>query len=66
MTQDFIDDACDALAQGGQAFLIVVLGEDSSIIHSCLDVEHPSVLHDWLTSGHWNLILQEHLDSLDS
>jgi hypothetical protein len=66
MTQDFIEDAAESLAQGGQAFLIVVLGEDSSIIHSCLDTEHPAALHDWLTSGHWNRILQEHLDSLDT
>ena len=66
MTQDFIADACDALVQGRQAFLIVVFTKDSSIVHSSLDEKHPSVLHDWMTSGHWNLILQEHLDSLGS
>ena len=66
MTQDFIEDACDALAQGGQSFLIVVLTGDSAIVHSALDEEHPAELRDWLDSGHWNLILQEHLDSLHS
>ena len=62
MTHDFIEDASDALSQGGQPFLIVVLTGDSAIVHSALEEEQPSVLRDWLESGHWNLILQEHLD----
>lgn len=66
MTNDFIEDAADLLDQSPEPYIIIVGRGNTMIFTSNFGDNNIKVLEEWLSSGHWNQILKDHLKKLKS
>lgn len=66
MTNDFIDDAADVLDQSLEPYIIIVGRGQKLVLTSNFGEDNLEVLETWLHSGHWNLLLKDHIKEIKS
>jgi hypothetical protein len=64
MTNDFIEDAADLLDQSDEPYIIIVGRGNSMIFTSNVGGNNIKILEEWLISGHWNQMLEDHLKKI--